>query len=169
MKKTFVAIVICGAGLTLAQAQQQDPERSRALRSAAHIEGAKPATAPAGQQQVAVLAIKLDVVKGEVRAARIESVKRIAAYAPKVFAREGGMWEVVIEGETRRTFYVDSPARREAEAYSKSNSDYQWIDETGTIDWRLVVPLYADGRSLGARSVTVRDKLTGATIMQSNL
>jgi hypothetical protein len=169
MKKTFIAIVICGAGLTQARAQQQDAERVRELRKSARVEAAKPAAAPAGQQQVAVLAVKLDVVKGEVRTARVESVKRVAGYAPKVFAREGGMWEVVIEGETRRTFFVDSPARREAEAYPRSNSDYQWVDETGTLDWRLVVPLYADGRSLGARSVTVRDKLTGATIVQSNL
>ncbi|WP_426161834.1 hypothetical protein ACN9MY_18000 [Pseudoduganella sp. R-31] len=169
MNKIWIAIGMCGAGLGLAQAQQQDPERARELRSSARIESARPAAAPTGQQQVAVLAIKLDVAKGEVRAARVESVKRIAAYAPKVFAREGGMWEVMIEGDTPRTFYVDSPARREAEAYPRAHADYQWVDETGTLDWALVVPLYADGRPLGARSVTVRDKKTGATIVHSNL
>ncbi len=121
------------------------------------------------QQQVAVLTITLDVVKGEVRSARVTSSKRMASYAPKVFARRAGAWEVTIEGETRKSFFVDNPALREAEAHPSSNDKYEWVGETGAIVWPLVVPLYAEGRALGARSITIRDTRTGATILQTNL
>jgi hypothetical protein len=169
MKKSclwLVAGLLCGSAL----AQQVDPTRAKVpAKIAVRVDEQKPATVPNGVQQVALLSIKLDVVKGEVQTARVTSSKRIASYAPKVFVRRSGPWEVVIDGDTRRSFFVDSPARREAEAHRSSNDKYQWVDETGSIDWPLVVPLYADGRALGARSITIRDTRTGATILQTEM
>jgi hypothetical protein len=104
-----------------------------------------------------------------VRSAKVASSRRINSFAPKVFARQGGAWEVIIEGDTRRSFFVDNPALREAEAHPSSNNKYQWVGETGVIDWPLIVPLYAEGRALGARAITIRDTSTGATILQTSL
>jgi hypothetical protein len=167
MKKLFVfAIVLCAA----ADAQQtQVPRTKEPVKIVVPAEAKRTAKPPAGgQQQVALLSITLDVVKGEVRSARVSSSKRVASYAPKVFARRAGAWEVIIEGETRKSFFVDNPALREAEAHPTSNDKYQWVGETGAIEWPLVVPLYAEGRSLGARSITIRDTRTGATILQTD-
>ena len=129
----------------------------------------RPATAPGDGQRVAVLSIRLDIVKGEVRSAIVQSARRLASVAPKVFARRGGTWEVVIEGDTPRSFFVDHPGRREAEAHSGSGNRYESVDLTGTVEWPLVVPLYANGRSLGARSITIRDTGTGATVLRAEI
>ncbi|MDR7099351.1 hypothetical protein J2X04_001698 [Lysobacter niabensis] len=164
---------ICAAVLICSTAYAQPMEATRPkepVKIAPAAREQRPANRPTdAQHQVAVLSIKLDVVKGEVRSARVTSSKRIASYAPKVFARRAGDWEVSIEGETRKSFFVNNPALREAEAHPSSNDHYQWVGETGTIDWPLVVPLYYDGRTLGARSITIRDTRTGATILQTGL
>ena len=129
----------------------------------------RPATAPRDVQRVAVLSIRLDIVKGEVRSAIVQSARRLASVAPKVFARRGGTWEVVIEGDTPRSFFVDHPGRREAEAHPGSGNRYESVDLTGMVEWPLVVPLYANGRSLGARSITIRDTGTGATVLRAEI
>ena len=168
MKKLWIcaAVAFCGA----ANGQPTEATRPNEPVKIVPAQEQRPAKPPTGaQRQVAVLSIALDVVNGEVRSARVTSSKRIASYAPKVFARRAGDWEVVIEGETRKSFFVNNPALREAEAHPSSNDRYQWVGETGSIDWPLVVPLYDDGRALGARSITIRDTRTGATILQADL
>jgi hypothetical protein len=168
MKKLFVfAIVLCAA----ANGQQtQAPRAKEPVKIVVPAEAKRTARPPSGgPQQVALLSITLEVVKGEVRSARVASSKRVASYAPKVFARRAGAWEVIIEGDTRKSFFVDNPALREAEAHPSSGDKYEWVGETGSIAWPLVIPLYAEGRSLGARSITIRDTRTGATILQTNL
>lgn len=169
MKRFWISatIMLCGA----ASAQRTEvPRPKEPVKIVVPAQEQRPAKPPNDAlHQVAVLSIMLDVVKGEVRSARVTSSKRIASYSPKVFARRAGDWEVIIEGETRKSFFVNNPALREAEAHPSSNDRYQWVGETGSIDWPLVVPLYVDGRELGARSITIRDTRTGATILQTNL
>lgn len=168
MKQFWICatVVLCSAANCL----PAEATRPKAPVKIVAAQEQRPANPPTGAlRQVAVLSITLDVVNGDVRSARVTSSKRIASYAPKVFARRGGAWEVIIEGETRKSFFVNNPARREAEAHPSSNDRYQWVGETGSIDWPLVVPLYHDGRSLGARSITIRDTRTGATILQTDL
>jgi len=164
---------ICATVVLLCGAANGQPTEATSPKEPVKIVPAqeqRPAKPPTGaQRQVAVLSIALDVVNGEVRSARVTSSKRIASYAPKVFARRAGAWEVIIEGETRKSFFVNNPALREAEAHPSSNDRYQWVGETGSIEWPLVVPLYHDGRTLGARSITIRDTRTGATILQTGL
>lgn len=160
------AVLLCSA----AHAQSTGTTRPKEPTKIVPAREQRPASRPTdAQHQVAVLSIALDVVKGEVRSARLTSSKRMASYAPKVFARQAGDWEVTIEGDTRKSFFVNNPALREAEAHPSSNDRYQWVGETGSIDWPLVVPLYSDGRALGARSITIRDTRTGATILRTAL
>jgi hypothetical protein len=153
----------------VAAAQIRDDEKAPRPTEIVIGDQQKPVAPPAAGQEVQVLSIALDVARGEVRSARVVSSKRIASVAPKVFARKGGDWEVVLYGATRRSFFVNSPARREAEAHKSSNDRYEWVDVTGTIEWPLVVPLYADGRPLGVRSITIRDTRSGATILQTDI
>lgn len=163
----IAAIVLSGA--VFAQ-QQTSPTRGRDPGKIVNrADPPRVSAPPSREQSVAVLSIRLDVDKGVVQAARLASSRKIQSYAPKVFARKGGPWEVIIEGDTRRSFFVDNPALREAEAHRTSGDKYQWVGETGSIDWPLIVPLYADGRSLGARAITIRDTVTGKTILQANL
>lgn len=168
MKQFWICatVVLCGA----ANGQATESTRPKEPVKMVPAQEQRPAKPPTGaQHRVAVLSITLDVVKGEVRSARVTSSKRIASYAPKVFARRAGAWEVIIEGETRKSFFVNNPALREAEAHPSSNDRYQWVGETGSIDWPLVVPLFDGGRALGARSITIRDTRTGAMILQADL
>jgi hypothetical protein len=165
--------IFAAAGIALqgvASGQQPGEVRPKEPRELdVRAEETRQAQAPAGVEQVAVLSISLDVVDGVVRSARVTSAKRIASFAPKVFARRGGEWEVIIEGGKRHSFFVNNPARREAEAHPSSNDQYEWVGETGAINWPLVVPLYVDGRAIGARSITIRDTRTGATILQTDI
>lgn len=161
----FIILLIAMSGA----AHGQPTATQKASKIVIRAEEPQAAKPPTGPQAVAVLMIKLEVERGAVRSARVASSKRIASYAPKVFARRGGAWEVIIEGETRRSFFVDNPAWREAEAHPTSDNRYQWVAQTGSIDWPLVVPLYADGKALGARSITVRDTRTGVTILQTEI
>jgi hypothetical protein len=167
MKKFWICVTValCGAS----DGQPIEADRAKAPAKIVPAQEQRPARPPTGAQQVAILSIELDVVNGEVRSARVTSSKRIASHAPKVFARRAGPWEVTIEGERPKSFFVNNPALREAEAHPTSNDRYQWVGETGRIDWPLVVPLYDEGRALGARSITIRDTRTGATILRNDL
>lgn len=170
MKTILSCAVAALAVVGVADSQQRGDVRPKEPTGiAVRADEPRPAQPPAGVQQVAVLSIVLDVAGGEVRSARVASSKRIASYAPKVFARGGGEWEVIIEGDMRRSFFVNNPARREAEAHRTSNDRYEWVSESGLIEWPLVVPLYVDGRSIGARSITIRDTQTGATILRADI
>ena len=173
-----IAALLIASGLASAQAPAaqvpilQAPTVSRPGDTGdikARAANPRPATAPGDGQRVAVLSIRLDIVKGEVRSASLNSARRIASVAPKVFARRGGTWEVLIEGETPRSFFVDHPGRREAEAHPGSGNRYESVDVTGTVDWSLIVPLYANGRSLGARSIRIRDTGSGATVLRAEI
>lgn len=168
MKRLWIlaTLLLCSAALSQPThvPRPDDPDRVSPPREQ------RPVNPPTDElRQVAVLSIALDAVDGEIREARVNSSERIASYAPKVFARRGGDWEVIIEGRSRASFFVNNPALREAEAHPSSNDRYEWVGETGLIEWPLVVPLYRDGRSLGARSITIRDTRTGATILQADL
>ena len=168
MKRFWICVTVVFFGA--ANGQPTEATRPKEPVKIVSAQEQRPTKPPTGaQHRVAVLSITLDVVNGEVRSARVTSSKRIASYAPKVFARRAGPWEVIIEGETRKSFFVNNPALREAEAHPSSNDRYQWVGETGSIDWPLVIPLYDDGRTLGARSITIRDTRTGATILQTDL
>lgn len=164
----FGAAALAIAGVAGSQ-QRGDIRPKEPTGIAVRAEESRPAQPPTGVQQVAVLSIVFDVADGEIRSARVASSKRIASYAPKVFARRGGEWEVIILGDTRRSFFVNNPVLREAEAHRTSNDRYEWVRESGLIEWPLVVPLYVDGRAIGARAITIRDTQTGATILQTDI
>lgn len=168
MKRILVlsTIALCSA----ANGQPIDMQRAKEPIKIVPTQDARPVKPPAGtHRQVAVLSIELDVVDGAVRYARVTSSKRIASYAPKVFARAGGEWEVIIEGATQKSFYVENPALREAEGNPASGGRYQRVGETGLIEWPLVVPLYHGERGLGARAITIRNTRTGATILRTKI
>lgn len=173
MKTIWIYACILTCGAALAQSEQMrttPPAPADAPVKIVPAREQKPAKPPTDDsRQVAVLSITLDAVDGEVRSARVTASRRIASYAPKVFARRGGDWEVVIEGDARHSFFVNNPALREAEAHPSSDDKYHWVGETGPIEWSLVVPLYVEGRNLGARSITIRDTRTRATILQADL
>lgn len=171
----IAAIVLSAIGQGFAQetlpgapgGQPVDLERGQGPGKIVVPERPRPVPRPTRNQQVAVLSISLSFERGEVTAAKVTSSKRISSFAPKVFARQGGDWQVVINGEIERAFYVNNPGLREAEAHPSSRDRYEWVGETSVIDWPLVIPLYADGRSLGARSVTIVDVATKRVILET--
>ncbi|QYF93552.1 hypothetical protein KY495_23325 [Massilia sp. PAMC28688] len=169
--KTSICLAMAAIGMiSTVHGQTVDPTRGRDPGKIVPRADQQRATAPPTKgQQVAVLNIRLEADNGKIMAARVDSSRTIASYAPKVFARRGGPWEVIIDGKTRRSFFVDNPAMREAEAHPSSGDKYQWVGVTGPIDWPLIVPLYADGQSLGARSITIRDTRSGAIILQAEI
>lgn len=161
-------VLLVAAGSALAQPSVASRAGAPA-RIDANVQAQRLAAAAPASHRVAVLKIRFDIVDGDVRSATVVSTRRFASIAPKVFARQSGPWEVIIEGDRRRTFYVDSPARREAEADPATGDPYRWVDVTAKVDWSLVVPLQVGGRDLGARAIRIRDTRSGETIVQAPL
>ena len=129
----------------------------------------KPASQPKSYQKVAALTIAFEFDKGKVKDARLLKSKRISSAAPKVFVRQGGDWEVVLSGAKEHRFYVNNPDYSEAEAHRSSNNRYQWVAETGRIEWPLIIPLYKNGKSIEVNKVIIRDRQSGERIFESRI
>lgn len=129
----------------------------------------KPAAKPKPYQKIATLTIALNLEAGKVTDARLLKNRRLNSVAPKVFARQAGDWQVTLIGEREYSFYVISPAYREAEAHRSSDNRYQWVAQDGRIDWPLIVPLYKDGKAINVERVLVRDAKTGERIFEARI
>lgn len=127
---------------------------------------AKPA--PEGKY-VKVLKIGLTFEAGEVTGAEVLESRRVNSIAPKVFLRKFGDWRVTIGGEAERSFLVSHPGRGEVEVVGDPDKVYEWVEESGTIEWPLVVPLYAGGASFDAESITIQDVKTRKVILEADL
>ena len=139
------------------------------LRSVPVDERSRPAPEPPANRHVQVMKIALTVENGKVSEAKVLSSTRLNSIAPKVFLRRAGDWTVTIEGEEERTFYVNNPGIREAEAGSDSGNAYEWIAETGTMEWPLIVPLYDGDMQIDAKSIVIRDVRTRKVILKTDL
>jgi hypothetical protein len=130
----------------------------------------KPATQPRRSiQQVVVMNIELVFEAGKVQNAKVLISKRLNSFAPKVFARQKGEWEVVINSAEPRKFYVDNPGWREAETDNDSEKAYEWVAESGKIQWPLVIPLYDKDGAIKAETITIRDVNSGAIILEAEM
>lgn len=129
----------------------------------------KPAAPAKSYQKVAALTIAFEFDKGKVQDARLLKSKRISSAAPKVFVRQGGDWEVVLTGAKEHRFYVNNPGYSEAEPHRSSNNRYQWVAETGRIEWPLIIPLYKDGKAIDVNRVIIRDRQSGERIFEARI
>lgn len=153
--QTSLQVPTTGGVLTPTEIQVDDQPR-----------GAK--RAPEGKQ-VQAMTIALTFDKGVVREARVVSSRRVNSIAPKVFLRRAGDWRVTLRGAEQRSFFVSNPGRREAEIGTKAENGYEWVEETGTIEWPLVIPLYHKDRQLDPTSILIRDVKTKQVILQADL
>ena len=129
----------------------------------------KPVVRPTDGRQVAVLNIRLTLDQGKVRGAEVVESRRIDSIAPKVFRRQGGDWEVRINGSAEDAFFVFSPAYLEAETGEGARNPYTYVPRNGVVDWPLVVPLYRGSRTIRAESILVVDRRTGERVMEASL
>lgn len=170
MKTTLITVA---AALALAgTAAAQDTTRVGPRERAPTIElqdPPVPVTPPDDGQRVAVVDIRFEFDQGQVRSARVVETRRIASIAPKVFLRQGGEWEVRINGSEENAFYVFSPAYLEAETAEDAPNPYTSVARDGVVDWTLVVPLYRDGRRIELESIVIVDRGTGDVVLESAL
>ena len=164
------------AGSAMAQARVQTPvETSKSTVGILNLKqiqtDAQPRpvqSAPEGKH-VQAMTIALTFKKGVVSDATVTASRRINSIAPKVFLRRSGDWIVTIEGEEERSFFVNNPGRREVEPAGDADKDYEWIEKTGTVEWPLIVPLYAGDTQLDAKSIVIRDARTKKVILKADL
>lgn len=178
MKKSALATALCNlvAAVTAAVAttatfaqerpQPGPPDRPPEIPSA---DDPKPVTPPTDGRQVAVLDIELVYENGRVVQATLREAKRVNSIAPKVFARQGGEWEVTIHGNRETTFYVADPGYLEAETRDGSRNPFTYVPPDGTVSWNLVVPLYRNGNSLDVDSITITDVDSGNVILETRI
>lgn len=120
---------------------------------------------PASDQQVAVLQIDLRSGEDGSVSAELVSQRVIDSFAPKSTSRTGGDWEVRVVGERSLTFQITDPLNVEVENPDDQDDPFDTI-RLDSYEWTLVVPLYDDGRSLGAKTIELTDLATGATFLQ---
>jgi hypothetical protein len=167
--KKFLAVISAGLiAISVAVAQNVapppgPPKAPPVIKTDGEL---RPVLPPTNGRQVAVVNIQLNIENGEVISARIVSSKRVNSIAPKVFARQSGDWVVTIEGDRTKSFFVANPAYLEAETREGSKNPYTYVAEDGVLDWSLVVPLYADGEPLGAKSITIHDRRSEQIILR---
>lgn len=167
----IAAAGLLGVGFAFAQTTVQVPTTGGVL-APTEIEVGEQQTgvkAPQDGKQVHAMTIALTFDKGVVQQARVVSSRRINSIAPKVFLRAGGDWVVTLRGGENRSFFVNNPGRREAEIGTKGEEGYEWVEVSGTIEWPLVIPLYAGDQQLDTRSIVIRDVETRQVILQANL
>lgn len=169
--KTIMLSVAAALALTGAAAAQ-DTARVGPRERAPTIELQEPpvpVTPPDDGRQVAVVDIRFEFEQGQVRSARVVETRRVASIAPKVFLRQGGDWEVRINGSEEDAFYVFHPAYLEAETGENARNPYTYVAQEGVVDWTLVVPLYRDGRRLDVESIVIVERATGDVVLEAAL
>jgi hypothetical protein len=153
-----VAVALTVVAVAVAQDQLDLPDFLKA-------DDQRPVMTPTAGQQVLVLEVDLSA-DGDKVSGRVRSQNVVDNFAPKSVARSGGDWEVRVSGEKALTYAIPNPLTDvEIERLDDDKRPLQGA-ELQTLDWTLVVPLYADGQPLGATSVEVVDLLTGAVILK---
>ena len=168
MKKFIAILGLLGAAILPAQAQAQVEVGPR--EKPPEIDPGdepRPVGRPNDGRQVAVLNFRLTLVDGEVRQAEIVRARRINSIAPKVFQRQGGDWQVRINGSEEDAFYVFSPVYLEAESEAGNSNPFTYVTQDGVVEWSLVVPLYRDKRTIEAESIVVIDRSTGEKVIEA--
>jgi len=128
----------------------------------------RPVMTPSAGQQVLVLQVDL-TADGERVSGKVRAQSVVANFAPKSVARSAGEWEVRVDGEKDLSYLIPNPLTDvEIEDPNDPNSPGSVV-ELNALDWTLVVPLYADGQSLGATSVQVVDVATKAVILEAQV
>lgn len=143
-----------------------EPEKKPEIK---FIDPPVPVRPPNDFRQVALLNIALRYVDGKVVASEVQSSKRINSIAPKVFARQGGDWLVTLHGGEEHSFFVFNPGYLEAENREGASTPYTYVAQDGTVNWKLVVPLYRDGKRIEADSFSIKDRRTDEVILTSDL
>jgi len=168
-KFMITAVVLFSMGGVVVAQVLDDNNRGQKPTNIVIDDEQRAVTPPSDGRQVSVLSIELLYEVGVLQSVRVASIKRTNAIAPKVFLRKSGDWVVTINGSQQRSFFVNAPGWREAEPDPSSNDQYSWVPQSGMIEWPLVVPLYADGESFDARSITIRDARTDAVILETEI
>ncbi len=166
MKSILCVVTLTGAGMVAGQTTVGPRERAPTIN---RLATSVPMARADKGRQVAVVNIRLQMENGKVSAARVVQTRRINSFAPKVFLRQGGDWEVRINGEERDRFFTFNPGYREAETGKSETNPYTWIGHSGSLDWRLVIPLYRGDRRIDARSIVVIDRKTSELIFKAAL
>ena len=74
-----------------------------------------------------------------------------------------------IEGDDEtRSFLVFEPGLLEAETGDK-DKPYVYVPEDGVVEWPLIIPLYADGERIQARSIRIEERETNTVILEADL
>lgn len=157
---TGVAVIALVAAIAVT-AQEEFP-----VPSFLPADDQNPAPTPDAGQQVLVLEVALEG-EGEQVTGRVVSQQIVSNFAPKSVARSAGEWEVQVDGEKDLSYLVPNPLQ-DVEIEDPENEDdpYDYVATT-TLDWTLVVPLYADGQPLGATRVQVVDVASKAVIVEA--
>lgn len=122
-------------------------------------------------RQVVVLDLMLYAERGRTIAGDVASARRIDSFAPKVFARKGGDWKVLLLGDREASFTINDPASDvEIENPRGSKSPFSEVAMSGSFSSTLVVPLYGlQGEWLGAQEIEIVDMRTNKTILWTSI
>lgn len=167
----FATLGLLCAGFAFAQTTSVNPTTGGSLNPTEIQIDEQPrgVKRPPDGKQVQSMTIALTFEKGVVQQARVVASRRVNSIAPKVFLRRSGDWMVTLRGGETRSFFVSNPGRREAELGNQAEKGYEWIEESGVIEWPLVVPLYFKDRQLDPTSILIRDVETKQVILQADL
>jgi len=153
--------VLALAGAVAVIAQEEFP-----LPSFLPADDQQPAPTPDAGQQVLVLQVGLEG-SAERTTGQVKSQQIVDNFAPKSVARSAGEWEVRVDGDKPLRYLIPNPLLDvEVEDPENDKDPYDYVPTT-TLDWTLVVPLYADGQPLGATRVQVVDVATETVIVET--
>ncbi|MFA3793178.1 hypothetical protein AB6T38_18875 [Aliiglaciecola sp. SL4] len=150
----------------LAQTNSQMPIETPKFESAKQH---KPMAKPADYQRIAILNINLKYDKGEAVNAELVRSRIIKSVAPKVFTRQIGDWQVIIGNNPKNAFFVNDPGYLEVENDDKNEIPYHYISRGADVAWDLVVPLYKDGQSIDASTITIKRVKDEKQIFESKI
>lgn len=155
------AAAIALSAVAIAQDNPQLPEFLKA-------EEQLPVMTPTAGQQVLVLEVAL-TADGERVNAEVRSQTLVDSFGPKSVARSAGEWEMRVDGEKDLSYLIPNPFTDvEIEDPEEPDSPGSMVELT-SLDWTLIVPLYANGEPLRATSVQVVDVATKAVILETQI
>jgi len=127
-----------------------------------------PVTTAPDNKQIMLVDFELIFEKGELVEAKRKSARTMVSYAPKVFGKKSGEWQVLLNGNQELSFYTHNPGMREVEPGGDVKK-YSWTAITGTVDWPLVIPLYKGDQSFSVKSLQIMDVATKKVIARIEL
>lgn len=127
-----------------------------------------PVNSPKDYHRIAVMNVTLIPDDKQVRA-KVNSTKLVKGFAPKVFTKSGGTWKVKIVGDKTVSYTLNNPYHDIEIEKDPNKGTFKLVEMDSPLEWTFVVPLYKEGKPIGAKSIEIWDLVSKRKVIETSI